>query len=295
MSDAAADVIAFVKGHGTGNDFVLLPDVDGSLDLTPGLTAAICDRRTGIGADGVLRVVRSMHAADPDVVAQAGAAEWFMDYRNADGSLAEMCGNGIRVLARHLLDEGLALGPVLPIATRAGVAEIHVLADGMLSARLGPLAVPEQPVQPYVSVGQHRWAAAAVTMPNPHAVVFVDDLAEAGPLHQPPTIDPAEFFPEGANVEFVQIIEAGHLAMRVHERGVGETRSCGTGACAAVAAARRSLAPKGEGIARVWNVDVPGGRLTVTENPDATMDLAGPAVLVGSGLIVRAALNSMAD
>src|SRR5215472_14758701 len=99
----------FAKGHGTGNDFVILPDADDCLDLGPGLVRRLCDRRAGIGADGVLRVVRaSAPGADGD---GAGGAEWFMDYRNADGSIAEMCGNGIRVFARYLLEHRLAAGP----------------------------------------------------------------------------------------------------------------------------------------------------------------------------------------
>jgi diaminopimelate epimerase len=97
--------IAFVKGHGTRNDFVLLPDPDGALELTADLVARLCDRRAGVGADGVLRVVRS--AADADAAAMAGRAAWFMDYRNADGSVAETCGNGLRVFGRYLVDTGL--------------------------------------------------------------------------------------------------------------------------------------------------------------------------------------------
>ncbi len=97
-------MVPFVKGHGTENDFVLIPDLDAALDLTPAAVAAICDRRAGLGADGVLRVVRA--AKHPDGAAYAAEAEWFMDYRNADGSVSEMCGNGVRVFARYLVDSG---------------------------------------------------------------------------------------------------------------------------------------------------------------------------------------------
>ena len=114
----------FLKGHGTGNDFVLIPDPDGELMLAPADVAAVCDRRRGIGGDGVLRIVRT--AAEPEVADRAGEAEWFMDYRNADGSLAEMCGNGVRVYARYLVESGLAPGPRVDILTRAGLVAAEV-------------------------------------------------------------------------------------------------------------------------------------------------------------------------
>src|SRR3954469_12289147 len=111
----------FLKGHGTENDFVLLPDPEGRLDLTPALAAALCDRRAGIGGDGVLRGVRSEAYDDPSAVAARGEATWFMDYRNADGSTSEMCGNGIRVFGRYLVEhEGVDPAVPLPVGTRAG-------------------------------------------------------------------------------------------------------------------------------------------------------------------------------
>ena len=269
--------LPYVKGHGTGNDFVVIPDLDGELTLTTALVKAICDRRTGLGADGILRVVRTVHAEELGVAAQADRAEWFMDYRNADGSIAEMCGNGVRVFVRYLLDAGLADRPVVHVATRAGVTPVTIEHDGTLAADLGPAGIP-------VSIDLQGWPATAVTMPNPHAVVFVHDLAAAGDLVHAPEVGPPEAFPDGANVEFVLVTEPGHLEMRVWERGVGETASCGTGACAAVVAARRRLAPPtGEGVPEEWAVDVPGGRLRVTERPDVRVELAGPAVLVSSG------------
>jgi diaminopimelate epimerase len=274
--------VPFVKGHGTENDFVLIPDPDGILDLGPGAVAAICDRRAGLGADGVLRVVRA--AKHPDGVAQAGEAEWFMDYRNADGSIAEMCGNGVRVFARYLVDAGLAGAGELPVATRIGVRRVRLGGTGEVTADMGPavftgpdgieVALPDRPA------GPGSWQGTAVSMGNPHAVVFVGDLAEAGTLDRPPLVRPAGAFPDGVNVEFVVARGPAHIALRVHERGSGETRSCGTGACAAMAvAARRDAAPAGTAYA----VDVPGGRLTVTERPDGHLELTGPAVLVAAG------------
>jgi diaminopimelate epimerase len=270
--------VRWLKGHGTENDFVLLPDPDGSAHLPDALVAALCDRRAGIGADGVLRVVRT--AAEPAAAAWAGDAEWFMDYRNADGSAAEMCGNGARVFGRYLIDAGLAKPGRFPVATRGGVRMLDVPVAGDVSVDMGPARLPEELSSLTVEAGARSWAGVGVFLPNPHAVAFVDDLADAGPLLEAPTVTPAGSFPEGVNVEFVVARGERHVAMRVHERGVGETRSCGTGACAVmVAAARRA----GDAAPTAWTVDVPGGRLTVAERADGEVVLTGPAVLVAEG------------
>jgi diaminopimelate epimerase len=268
------------KGHGTENDFVIVPDLGGTVDLTPSLVAAICDRHAGLGADGVLRVVRCTD--EPAAAAMAADAEWFMDYRNADGSVAEMCGNGIRVFARWLVDARLARPGDLSIATRAGVLAVRLGAAGDVSVDMGPWAMPAELAELKVAVpdgpaGGREAAAVGVLMPNPHAVVFVDDLAEAGRLRGAPTVTPAQAFPRGVNVEFVVTRGPRHVAMRVYERGVGETRSCGTGAAAVmVAAARRA----GDTAPTSYIVDVPGGRLLVAERADGHVDMTGPAVLV---------------
>jgi diaminopimelate epimerase len=279
---------AFLKGHGTENDFVLLPDHDGTVhgDLDPARVAALCDRRAGVGADGVLRVIRTeAYDALPiaaESVSQAAEAEWFMDYRNSDGSVSEMCGNGIRVFARHLVDEGLASSPI-PIATRAGVKVLTVEGD-LITADMGsPKVLGETHVEIRATAGVHSWPARHVDMGNPHAVAFVDDLAHAGPLVEPPAHDPA-IYPHGVNVEFVVRRGERHVAMRVHERGSGETRSCGTGACAVMVAAALADgvgAPPAQDTA--YRVDVPGGSLTVTWTADDRVLLTGPAVLVARG------------
>ncbi|MGH3337013.1 MAG: diaminopimelate epimerase [Nocardioides sp.] len=266
----------FLKGHGTENDFVLLPDHDGSVhdDLAAARVVALCDRRAGIGGDGVLRVIRTA-VADPS---QAADAEWYMDYRNADGSLSEMCGNGIRLFARHLVDEGLAdpRGPI-PIATRDGVKLLTVDGD-RITADLGN---PKVLGETMIGIGDRCWPARHVDMGNPHAVVFVDDLAEAGPLLEPPVHDTA-VFPQGVNVEFVVRRGDRHVAMRVHERGSGETRSCGTGACAAmVGSALADGRPPGQDLA--YRVDLPGGTLTVTWTAGDQVLLTGPAAVVARG------------
>jgi diaminopimelate epimerase len=273
-----ADGVAFRKGHGTGNDFVLLPL--GAPEPTPEQVRALTDRRTGIGGDGVLRVARTTEATEPEVRAQADRAPWFMDYRNADGSLAEMCGNGARLFARHLVEAGHEAPGEFRIATRGGVRRALVPAGGEVEVEIGPAELSRLRVMPQVVVGERSWPAVAVFVPNPHAVAFVDDLADAGPLTESPQVGPPAVFPDGVNVEFVVPVGPGHVAMRVHERGVGETRSCGTGAAAVmVAAAARDGAP----VETTYTVDVPGGRLWVRRDADGVLTLIGPAVFVAEG------------
>lgn len=273
--------IAFLKGHGTENDFVIVPDPENAIDLPPTAVAALCDRRAGIGGDGLLHVVRS--AAHPEAKDMAAEAEWFMDYRNGDGSVAEMCGNGVRVFARYLQRAGHAAEGDIAVATRAGVKRVHLAKDGAVTVGMGKAALPEGDVT--VSVGERSWPARNVNMGNPHAVAFVDDLAHAGNLFTPPPFAPAAAYPDGVNVEFVVDRGPRHVALRVHERGSGETRSCGTGACAvAVAAARRDGAdPAVTGTPSTYTVDVPGGRLVITERPDGEVEMTGPAVIVAEG------------
>ncbi|AXI81596.1 diaminopimelate epimerase [Peterkaempfera bronchialis] len=282
--------LPFLKGHGTENDFVIVPDPDGLLDIGPGAVARLCDRRAGIGGDGLLHVVRS--AAHPESAALAGEAEWFMDYRNADGSIAEMCGNGVRVFARYLVHAGYAEPGDLPVATRAGVRRVHIAKDGPdgrpggITVDMGRAVLPG-PDGIEVAVGPRRWPARNVNMGNPHAVAFVADLDHAGDLLSAPSVAPAGVYPDGVNVEFVVDRGPAHVAMRVHERGSGETRSCGTGACAvAVAAARRDGAdPAVTGRPAEYTVDLPGGRLLITEHPDGRVEMTGPAVIVAEGVI----------
>jgi diaminopimelate epimerase len=281
--------LAFLKGHGTENDFVIVPDPDGLLELSAADVALLCDRRAGIGGDGLLRVVRS--AAHPEAAALADRAEWFMDYRNSDGSVAEMCGNGVRVFARYLQRTGRAGAGDLAVATRAGVREVHIGKDaedgtpGDITVGMGRAAFPEGAVT--VTVGDRSWPALHVDMGNPHAVVFVDDLGQAGSLYEAPVVAPASAYPSGTNVEFAVDRGPRHVALRVHERGSGETRSCGTGACAVmVAAARRDgLDPAATGRPVTYTVDVPGGRLVITEGTEGQIDMTGPALILAEGVV----------
>jgi diaminopimelate epimerase len=206
----------------------------------------------------------------------AGEAEWFMDYRNSDGSFSEMCGNGVRVFGRYLVEhEGVDPTRPLRVGTRAGT-KVLTFSGTDVSVDMG---APEVLGETKVGVGDRSWPALHVSMGNPHAVVFVDALEDAGPLLAPPVHDPDEY-PSGVNVEFVVRRGERHVAMRVHERGSGETRSCGTGACAVMVA---TALADGAGGGATYRVDVPGGRLDVAWTEQDRVVLTGPAVIVASG------------
>ncbi len=269
----------WLKGHGTENDFVLLPDHDGTVhgELNGDFVAALCHRRRGIGADGVMRVIRA------SALGATSAGEWFMDYLNADGSVSEMCGNGIRVFALHLIQEGLvdADEPIV-IGTRDGdktVTFVPAIDPGDTPELTVDMGVAEVRGTTKITAAGRTWEAQDIRTGNPHAVAFVDRLADVGPLIDAPEHD-TENYPDGVNVEFVVREGDRHVAMRVHERGSGETRSCGTGACAVGLAA--ALA---DGVDRpvTYQVDVPGGTVNVTWTAEDHLLLTGPAVIVASG------------
>ncbi|WAL41212.1 diaminopimelate epimerase [Brevibacterium sp. BRM-1] len=289
-------------GHGTGNDFVLVLDPQGANDPTELQTALLADRRRGIGGDGVIRVVRSADSGIPGAEqAAAAGAEWFMDYRNADGSLAEMCGNGVRVFAHYLMERGLVDAHDFPVGTRDGTKRVERIAD--------PRGGPEAWYR--VDMGEYRFPrgsdgadslvetdgiavarpALSVDLGNPHTVLALASRAEldAADLRRPPRVDPVP--PEGTNIEYIVVDPAagheptgaqetgaqaaGAVRMRVHERGVGETFACGTGACAAALAARSWA---GAGAPDYWFVEQPGGTVRV-EVAGGRAYLSGPAVL----------------
>lgn len=281
--------LPFTKGHGTGNDFVLFADPEGRIELDADRLAALADRHFGVGADGVIRAVRSTNLPEGAAALEEDPdAEWFMDYHNADGSPAEMCGNGIRVYVRYLLDQGLLqleVGETVKIGTRGGVHPVTRHAGGF-TVDLGPFVVLDDAE---VTVAARDLAVARPGLPvgvgNPHVVVALadDDELDELDLNEAPRVHPTP--PEGANVEFVVpgdplvVGGIGRIRMRVHERGVGETLSCGTGVAASAIAFRHYA---GEQAPDRWAVEVPGGELDV-EIRDGRVLLTGPAELVFDG------------
>lgn len=295
--------VPFLKGHGTGNDFVVVVDPEGRLLLADDTVRLACDRHQGIGGDGFIRVIRSANLPEgQELLEHTPDAEWFMDYRNGDGSIAEMCGNGVRVFVHVLVGQGLvdlAHGETVRIGTRAGVKTVARTADGY-AVDMGPWGFIDgdgarsRGSDAVVTAKGLRVPrpAVSITMGNPHTVVALaeGEKLDALQLHAAPQVRPTP--PDGTNVEFVVPIdeegqgseEIGRIRMRVHERGVGETQSCGTGACAAAAATRFWA---GESAPDEWVVEVPGGAVSATfvEGPHGAehVVLAGPATVVASG------------
>ncbi|GAA4922166.1 diaminopimelate epimerase [Nesterenkonia rhizosphaerae] len=297
----------FTKAHATGNDFVMIADPAGGITLSPERVAQLCDRHLGVGADGLIRAVPA-HAFDEgrDALEAVGltcteqAPLWFMDYRNGDGSIAEMCGNGVRAFAHFLLSNGYAEledGGSLPVLTRGGLKTVQKVPEGYaigmgIWSFIDPEMAAERASDSLVQAAglEDPRPALSISMGNPHTVVALPDTASLQrlDLHQAPKVEPVP--PHGTNVEFVVPAEplvetgVGRVSMRVHERGVGETLSCGTGACAAAAAVRVWAA--GDGV-DTWKVGVPGGEVTVRfrARPDGAeeVELAGPAELVYTG------------
>ncbi|WP_349269172.1 diaminopimelate epimerase [Mycolicibacterium parafortuitum] len=276
----------FAKGHGTQNDFVVLPDLSAALTLTPGAVAALCDRRRGLGADGLLRVTTAGAALAagvferlPDGVA---ADNWFMDYRNADGSVAEMCGNGVRVFAHYLRASGLEQRAEFVVASLAGPRPVVLHSVDDVTAEVTvEMGKANQHGAGAATVGGRTFTGLAVDVGNPHlacvdATLTPDELI-ALDVAAPVSFDAAQF-PDGVNVEVLTAPRDGAVSMRVHERGVGETRSCGTGTVAAAVAA---LAHEGAQTGAL-QVRIPGGEVTVTIT-DANSYLRGPSVLVARG------------
>jgi len=283
----------FVKGHGTQNDFVLLPDIDARVAVSASRVAALCDRRRGLGADGVLRVTTAAAAMADGV----SPDDWYMDYRNADGSMAQMCGNGVRVFAHYLRASGLEArdefvvgslaGPRLVTLHHVDATNADVTVDMGKANRVGSGGPAFA-----ATVGGRRFAGLAVDVGNPH-LACLDPQLTAEELAALDVAAPVEFdhaqFPGGVNIEVLTAPAAGVIRMRVHERGVGETRSCGTGTVAAAVAA---LAADGADTGTL-TVRVPGGDVVVTVT-NATSYLRGPSVLVARGELADAWWNAPA-
>jgi diaminopimelate epimerase len=282
----------FAKYQGIGNDFVMFADPQDELRLTPEIVRALCDRRFGIGADGVIRVAPA-----------GGDADFFMDYVNSDGSLGEMCGNGIRCLAVFAAAEGLTDEDELKVETRAGLKTITVAGDGirvdMGPPRFRPDDVPvawrgDNALHAKVELPDEVVEAACLSMGNAHAVLFVDDLAAVPLTDLGPRIETHPMFPAGTNVEFVVVESPGRIAMSVWERGSGQTLACGTGACAAAVAARLL-----RGADETVTVAMPGGELEVEWSGSIDdvrpVFMTGPAVKSFEGDVDLASLGRPAE
>ena len=280
----------FAKGHGTENDFVIVEDHAAATPLSPERVAALCDRRAGIGGDGLLRVVRAdaLLAAGEIAELVEGIApdDWFMDYRNADGSVAEMCGNGTRVFAHWLRSRGLVDEDKFTIGTRAGAKLVTVHSCDAHAAEVTvEMGSAEVIGVSTASMAGEKYAGLGVDMGNPHLAAVLPGLEAkelAAKTLEKPVIDDA-FFPDGVNVELVTPVCDGHVHMRVFERGVGETRSCGTGTVAAATAALADAAvdhtstPHG-----TVHVHVPGGEVIV-DIYEGGSRLTGPSAIVATG------------
>lgn len=262
MPNTAQGPVIATYGHGTHNDFVILFDPDDQLVITAPQVAAMCNREGGIGADGMIRIIKH-------------DGKWFMDYRNADGSIAEMCGNGIRVMARYLVAKGHQRVGIFAIDTRTGVKHLRVPAEDDISVNMGKVYDEAEDVE--ATANGVTYSGFNINVGNPHAVVFMDDLSTLGALDVAPTVTPADSYPEGVNVEFVEILPGQEAKMRVHERGSGETQSCGTGTCAVALAATKKI---GGSLPSRWVIYPPGGRLVVDIDGHSNATLTGPAVLL---------------
>jgi diaminopimelate epimerase len=278
--------VKFVKGHGTQNDFVVLQDLDARIALVPAAVAALCDRRQGLGADGVLRVTTAGAALAAGVFDRlpegVQAGDWYMDYRNADGSIAQMCGNGVRVFAHYLRASGLEGRDEFVVASLAGPRPVVLHSVDDLTADVTvEMGKANQLGTGSAVVGGREFTGLAVDVGNPH-LACVDATLTADALRALDVAAPVRFdsgqFPDGVNVEVVTSAVDGAVSMRVHERGVGETRSCGTGTVAAAVAA---LHHRGDSTGTL-RVRIPGGEVDVTVT-DATSYLRGPSVLVADG------------
>jgi diaminopimelate epimerase len=270
-----SDDLRVWKYQGTGNDFVMTLDLDDERPLEGVDVRALCDRRFGIGADGSIRVTRGTDGRR------------FMDYRNADGTVAEMCGNGIRCVAVFLRDLGEETAPSFEVGTRAGIRRVTLRDDGRVTVNMGepnftkaaiPMRGPAWETyrdEPLDLGGGVVVRATAVSMGNPHLVLFLEDDPERFHVsHIGAVLERDERFPEGTNVEFARV-GADDIAARVWERGSGETMACGSGACAIVVAAHEAgLAER-----RSW-VRFPGGTLEVERRESGSATLTGPAARV---------------
>lgn len=271
--------MTFAKMHGIGNDFVMVDGIretftDAKLHS---LAVAMCDRRFGVGSDGII------------LACPGTAVPLRMRMFNPDGSEGEMCGNGVRCLARYLVDEGHATGPRIEVETGAGILILNLQEDGQVTVDMGKARLTrgevgmtgpqdEQFVSQPINIGEIELPGTAVSMGNPHIVFIVDDV-DAVPLEKwGPLFEKHELFPKRTNVHFVQVLSRTHIKQRTWERGAGVTLACGTGACSC--AVSSVLNGKTD---RNVQVSLPGGDLRIEYKEDGTVFMTGPAETVFRG------------
>lgn len=273
-------LINFTKMHGLGNDFVVIDALSQSVALTPDQLRFIADRHLGIGCDQILLVEAP---TIPDI-------DFCYRIFNADGGEVEQCGNGVRCFARFVLDKRLTTRHEISVETQAGIIGTEVEANGAITVNMGvpqfsPAKIPfiadiQAPAYTLEVAGQPI-SIGAVSMGNPHAVMQVDNIDTAPVATLGPQIEQHARFPRRVNAGFMQIMDRSHIRLRVYERGAGETRACGTGACAAVAVGRQ------QGLLdETVTVDLPGGTLLVRwAGEGSPVWMTGPAVSVFEGKI----------
>jgi len=270
----------FTKMEGAGNDYVYVDLFEEEVPDAPALAVAVSDRHTGIGADGLI------------LLAPSRRADVRMIMYNADGSRAQMCGNGLRCLARLALEHGRTTANPMRIETDSGLREAEVR-DGAVRVNMGlPQLEPEKVpvrlagariVDTDIEVDGETLAVTCVSMGNPHAVVYVDDVEAFDVARFGPALESHELFPERVNASFVEVIDPGSVKQRTWERGSGETRACGTGASAVCVAGVLT----GRTAARV-RCHLPGGELFCEWDDEGPVYLTGPAVMVFRGEWLRA-------
>ena len=275
--------LKFTKMHGLGNDFMVVDGVNQAFEPQEAPLTQWANRHTGVGFDQLL------------LVEKAGAADVDFRYRifNADGSEVEQCGNGARCFARFVADKGLSNKQEIRVETARGVIVPRLLDSGLVMVNMGkPRLMPSEiPFVPaageaddalthIVLVGLESVPLSCVNMGNPHAVLLVDDVDTAPVARWGEAIESNEQFPERVNVGFMQVLDEGHIRLRVYERGAGETQACGTGACAAVVAGvRLGLLQAASSI----RVSLPGGDLHIEWQPGDDVMMTGPVQTVFEG------------
>lgn len=272
--------LAFSKMHGLGNDFVIIDCREGEFILDAGQIQSLGDRHFGIGFDQML------------VLSRPDNREADVNYRifNNDGSEVAQCGNGARCIAAYLYDRGSVRKEEIIAETRNGILKLYRQPDGQVRVNMGipefepasiPLNFPRREPVYQLAVNNTRYEFSAVSMGNPHAVLVVES-AEAAPVQElGPLIQANTLFPEGVNVGFMQILDQGHIRLRVYERGAGETLACGSGACAAVVAGCMSAK-----LANAVDVSLNGGHLLVSWAGAAEpVWVTGPATFVFEGRV----------